>query len=1078
MKSIHLFLFVFLVLGISNSTIAQKDDQLVAFTNYGSCYQGLKYLRGKIVWEADFESLEKIADREYIPSNPYQYTPRYYWIAEKNGSFGVINPDGELILPFRFTKIKSACPMREGLIAFDDSASYLFSNQGDIELKFDGYSWFEITPNGYIVAKNGQFGFLDLEMNTVLPVEYEYLAPETVQHASEVISEITSDRFIKTRKGKQSAIFDLKQDQWVIPHTTDAIESIWVAPCSESDALFQLLNEQKTNFRILKSDGKVAYSGDRSIADEIRLAPLDSCGTYSYQHAYFDYETSMKVVDLTTGNLSSEYPLIHPLDGYSIFFEKKKWGVLDPSLNELGRFKYPKSTQKFTPRTGLSNRLQAEYKFYTYFDENYQEYFSRSGRLTDSVLVTYEREPAKDQYDYGRDLYGLINFRTGKTTESKYDGLGRYEYKGRTIYWCSHIRNPFDELYAYTAKLDIYNTDLQCIKTYSGTINLERIAYKSSRQHLIIDWNGSFGVINPLGEAIIPIVFDQCRRITIKSIDQSNRDILFLAKKEGEHPLIFDFNGNLLIDKDYRAFESKGHFLIAYCEDKLKDIYDSRGNVLLEDFKDLRYSSRVDNFGKCIGFDNKEGVIPTTCTYFTKGDQLYEFREGKMHLLDGNFLKFKENYCYFLEWIIIDRSGKVISTNPQGVSKLTWTYRREHPNECSTYLDEYPVPEKQTRNIVPQKRKPYTPPRKQFVWKQHNRDNPNEWYLYNGNGVLMYREPFEYPMPEEGFYGGVFMQNGKYGYFDSKYNQYLEAKYDYIFPPAPITLKSGSWQIHHRNSGKVSPEFDDISLDYRNFLHFVFTDGKIGVINDSMEFVIPLTDSANLVNNYDLVKLLDLRGYSGQTRMYVYNNLVFNGKPSTVYKRINNTHILEQVSLNSTRNNLLKFSPIDLNRADIPTGFRDKVMYYNENQTIRERRAKFANRYYYSEMTLTWKRNWTDQSWGLLVREELKFKEFFNYKIVGDKLIPIDIHDLLKSDEKSVAKLNALLTKKLTEIQAFGENCTDINEKVEQLKQKFTIHNGTEFVFYWQNIGGFIISVKISDIEDLLLEPKKFKEKS
>ncbi|MFK7783989.1 MAG: WG repeat-containing protein [Crocinitomicaceae bacterium] len=1074
MKVFYLFLFV--ILGIAPNAHAQDDLQLIAFTNYGSCYQGLKTEKGNIIWPADFESLEKITDYEYVPTNPYHYMMRYYWIAEKNGYFGLINPDGEQILPFRFNKIKSAYPLRTGVIASDDSASYLFSNNGELKLKLDGSSWFEITPKGYIFEKNGQFGFLDEELREILPVEYDQLTFEIIQHSSEGIREVVSNRFIRTRKDLQTSIFDLTQDKWVVSKTNDLIEAIWVTHCSESDALFHLTNEHHTNFVVLKSDGKVASSGSKSIANDIILTSIDSCGTRSHQLAYFENEESMKVADLKRNNLSQEFPLIYPLDGYSVFFEKKKWGVLDPYLNELGRFKYPKSVKKYAPRKELSKRNQAEDKFYLYFAEGYHEYFSQTGLLTDSVLVTYEYSE-ENQHNYGSEQWGLFNFRTGKTTKKKYNGLGRYEYKGSTIYWCNEGVSHGEMGYE-TMKIDIYNSELERINEFSGKIYLERVSSRSDRGHQVIILNEKMGVINPFGEELIPIEYDECRRMEVRSINHKKRDVLFVVRKNGESPRIFDYNGKILINENHTRFESKGQYLMAYRKDGLKDVYDSKGNLLLKGFKHQRNSTRIDKFGKCIGFDNKDGLIPNACTYFTKDDKLIEFRGGKMYELDENFFQFEANYCYFLEWIIINKAGKIVTTDPKGVSKLSMDYRREYPNECSTYLNEYPIPEKQKRKTKPQKQKPSTPRKKQYIWKQHNRNNPNEWFLYNGNDVLMYPESFEYPLPEESFYGGVFMQNGKYGYFDSKYNQYLEAEYDYIFPPAPITLKNGSWQIHHRNSGKVSPEFDQISLDYRNYLHFVFKDGKIGVINDSMEFIIPLTDSVDLVTNYDLVKLLSLKGYTGQTRMHIVNNLVYNGKPSKVYRKINNIHILEQVTLNSTENNLLKFSPIDLNRADIPTGFRDKVMYYNINQTIRERRPKYANRYFYSEMTLTWTRNWKDQRWGLLIREEFKYKEFFNYKIVGDKLVPIDINDLFKSDEKSVAKLNALLIEKLTKIQAFGENCTDINDKVEQLKQKFIIHNGRELVFYWQNAGGFIISLNITEIEDLLLEPQKFKEKS
>lgn len=1069
-------LLFFLAICFSLTLRAQTEKSVVAFTNYGSCYQGLKYENGKILWEADFESLEKIYDYENRT-----YPPRYYWIAEKNGYFGLIDPEGVQVLPFRFNRIQSAYPWRNGIIASDDSGSYLYSNSGEIELTLAGYSWFEITPNGYIVEKNGQRGFLDLELNQVLPTEYDQLVFETVQQASEGMSPIASTRFIRIEQDHQTAIYDLKNQKWIIPKTSEFIDPHWVQPCSESDAVFHLSNDTNHTFRIVRSHGNEVFSGANSINAEILLTPLDSCGTLSHQLMYIYTDESTEVVSLKTGKRSENHSLVYPLDGYSILFEKKKWGVLDPDLNLLGRYKYPKTNESYNVRKGTSLRRQAEFLFYQYFAWDYYEWFSQIGILTDSVLITSQPDNSERKDDYYGDNYGLFNFHSGKNVKTTYDGITLYDFQGKTIYWATNVFFFGYETGVEIKKLDIYDTDLNKVKSFSGSIYLERIPPQNSRNRFIISSNQKMGVINPLGEEIIPIIYDECYRKEIRSIDDiAKKEPIFIANKKGEPTTIYDFHGNKLVEKQYWEITIHGQLLIASREDHIKDIYDSKGNLLLEGFKYQRDSPRIDEFGKCIGFDNPERLLVSNCTYFTKGDQVYEFRQGKMYLLDENFFQFNQNYCFFLEWIIIDKTGKIVTTHPKGVTVQSYHYKQEHPSECSTYLDEYPIPEppkKETNRYVPPQR-PYTPPKKLYTWKQHDRNKPDEWFLYNQNDVLMYPESFEYPLAEDGFYGGVFMQNGKYGYFDSKYNQYLPAEHDYIYPPWPLTLKNGKWQIHHRNSGKVSPEFDDISIDYRASLHFVFNDGKIGVINDSMEFIIPLTDSANLVSNYDLVKLLHLKGYSNnrQAKTFVYNNLVYNAQPSEVYRKINNINILEQVTLKSTKNNLLEFSPIDLNRADIPTGFRDKNFFYNANQTNRERIPMHANRYYYSEMTYTWNQSIQYNRLSYYTHYQFKFKEFFNYKIVGNELVPIQFGDLFKSDEKSVDKLNKIILEKLTKIQAFGENCADIDTKVDELKQKFAIRSGQEIILYWQAIGGFTIHLTFSEIEELLLEPKKLKD--
>lgn len=141
MKSFYLILFF--TFGVLFP--AETQTGLKTFTNYGSCYQGLKDEKGKILWPADFESLKKIWNFTYTI-----YPREYCWIAEKNGSLGLINPQGELILPFTYSKI-GAVP--KGIIAANNNAVSLFSYQGEIILEFDDYSWLHPTSTGYIVEK-------------------------------------------------------------------------------------------------------------------------------------------------------------------------------------------------------------------------------------------------------------------------------------------------------------------------------------------------------------------------------------------------------------------------------------------------------------------------------------------------------------------------------------------------------------------------------------------------------------------------------------------------------------------------------------------------------------------------------------------------------------------------------------------------------------------------------------------------------------------------------------------------------------------------------------------------------------
>lgn len=1058
MKIIYLLLFLLFVLVQSIS--AQNDTQLKAFTNYGSCYQGLKTENGKIIWPADFESLRKVWNYEYEV-----YPRKFNWIAERNGSFGFIDTEGKRVLPFVYSKMEVVF---EGIIATDDSAAYLFSHKGELKLKLDGYSWLRPTPGGYYVLKGDKYGFLDLNSQVILAPEYDVVYFSQIVQPDEGIQEVLSDRFLTVEQDNQKAIFDIKKKQWVVPFTTDFIYPYWATNCAGSDALFHLYSHDNNTAGIVNSNGiQVLPFVEPNPPTTIEMTPLDSCGTQSHQLVYLEKHEKMQAVNGKTGKFSKKYSELFPLQGYSVFFEKKYWGVLDPELNELGQHKYPKVRfSDFELQENAPQQYKAKDRFGLYFNGQYQ--YPRIP--VDSVLITRDQHLNKDE-QYPSERFGIVNFRTGKRIKAKYEHIAYKDYQEQAIYWAFETYDYERELGTIIEQLDIFNTDLKLIKQFKGKLIIEATYRRNHKDHLIILTDGKSGVINPLGEEIIPIIYNKCHRLEVLSTENITKTITLFVANNGEKHLLFDYNGNVILDADYLGYTPREDLVLALRKDHLYDLYDANGKLILSEVR-TEYGAhpRINEYGKCIGIEDKERFTVRNCTYFTKGDHVYEFREGNMYLLDESFFKFTENYCYFLEWIIIDSKGKIVTTNPQGVSRRNsdWQYKRDHPSECSYFLDEYPVPKKENKRTTSN----YTPPLKKYVWKLHDANKPNEWFLYNQQGELTYSEPFEYPLKERIFSGGVFKQNGKFGYFDSKYNQVLPAEYDFIFPRPLLSLKDGMWQIHDIENGKVSQHFDGISLDYFNHLRFVFKDGKIGLLNDAFELEVPLTDSAEFVNKYDLTKLLKFSGHYNYKKTHIVSDLIFNGSPTSVYRSINNYHIVERAYLHSTFNHVMKFTPIDQYRNDLPHGIRNMVLYHNPIQKVVQRRPKYCNQYYYSEMTLTRNNSWSTDVWARSNDDRYKQKQWFNYKIEGNRLVKINLDDVLKSDAVSQAKLNEMMIKELTRIQAFGENCTDIESKLEQLKQNFLL-DGSKITFFWDEYAGFQLQFRLSELKEIIRYPNR-----
>lgn len=1051
MKSFYIILLFTLTLMFRVDS--QTNPALKSFTNYGSCYQGLKSAKGKVVWPADFESLKQIWDNNYTT-----YPRHYFWVAEKNGSFGLIDPSGKLIIPFNYSRF-AAYP--NGIIAADDSAAYLFSSTGEMTLKLSGYSWIRPTSKGYIIEREGKFGFTGFRLNEILSTDYDQISFCQIQRRGEAYKEIVSNRFLRIEKDEEKGIFDLIQNKWIIPWTTDYIYANWIVSCQESDAIFHLSNNDSPETRIINSSGIQILQYNHPRYSRLELTPLDSCGTKSHQFAYIEENSKMKILNLKTGKYSNEHLEIYPAHGYSIFFDKKNWGVIDTGFVELKQIAYPRYNQDWlsdmleSPQISIAQE-RASILFNQYYNDR-----------IDSVLITRKEIKPTKKDDNERERFGLVNFRTGKRIKAKYQQIEIWKQDNQTLYWAF---NYTDESHSYTSdllNLDIYNSDLQLLNKLENGLDLEFSYHDAKKKGVIIESNEKWGVIAHNGEQIIPIIYQNCKRFTFPTDKTySSYYSIFFVEKEMLSGVIDD-KGKLIIPIKYKRLVYNDGLIQALREDGLFDIFDTHGNNIIQGIASWNFQARTDEFGKCISEKGKSSFTPMTCVYFTKDDDLYSYFNGKLEVLDETFFNFTENYCYFHQWILIDQKGKILSHKPSGISKFYVSYQRDYPSECSKYVDEYPVPIRKTK----QRTDPDLS--KQFTWKQHDTKKPNEWFLYDGYGEILYSEPFEYPLKETDFHGGAFKQNGKFGFFDSDYTQYLSAEFDYLYPMGPLTYKDGFWRVHDKNSNRVSEEFDHVTLNKKNKLRFVFKDGQIGLLNDSLDLEVPLTDSAEFLKKYDLVKLLNYSGHYNYKKRHSVHDIIFLGEPKELYRTINNYHILEKAYYNSTENELLKYSHIDKRRQNLPSGLKNLEFYHNPTSTRIQRRPKYYNKNFYCEMTLTWELRWSSDrsSFGRL-EDRYKNRKLFNYKIVGNNLVKIDLDDIIKTDPASVAKLNKLLTEELTRIQAFGDNCTDLESKLEQLKSNFLIE-GYRIVFYWGDRGGFQVEIVFNDLKDILRYPKK-----
>ncbi len=171
--------------------------------------------------------------------------------------------------------------------------------------------------------------------------------------------------------------------------------------------------------------------------------------------AYLVENQKMSVTNLKTGKSSKQYPEIHPAGGYSIFFEKKKWGILDTNLSEVKRFTYPKSAKdEMGNWENIALHRAAEWRFHLIFSEYHNE-------QPDRILITRKTiDQTKNQDHLGMDeIYGLLDLQTGKQIDVDYHWIGEVNFNGENYYWAYKYKNYSFESNPEYLYIDIYDSD-------------------------------------------------------------------------------------------------------------------------------------------------------------------------------------------------------------------------------------------------------------------------------------------------------------------------------------------------------------------------------------------------------------------------------------------------------------------------------------------------------------------------------------------------------------------------------------------------------------------------------------------
>lgn len=1032
-----------------------QNPNLIPFVVYKDCLYGLKNYSGKIVWKAELDEVKSLV----IKWKGYNEEPEIVlWLAKKYGRYGILDQKGKLVVPFEYKNIRTD---RDSMIVAsrEEKIVDLYDYACVRTNTISGYDDLFGEDQGYRVVKDRKWGFLDTNFQQVLPPEYDAVKiPYMASGNGYSDKNIYSERYLEVKQNDKFGMYDRYTGKMVVQPVYDDLHPQWyVAVCASSTASFLTFKSENSEHGFIDENGDQVLKLHKKSFD-IVVTPSDSCGLEALVNLYYRNESG-KMIGLngTTNQRSSEYDELAAFGARSVFKNGKEWGVLDTTMQVVF------SSKKYTPL--FESLIYYEHPYYFGNVKTYDRRPSFSGLMwSDNVIFisdTTRGLPRKKNDHSCAYPVGMIHYLTGKVIPPKYAKIQAVHCNGNTVFWAFKGTVTCMEMGDHLLGVDIYDDELKLLRSFNKYVDIPNTEVTLNDLFIIHDDEfEKCGAINYRGEEIVPVEYSSYYPIKIPDKNTYNPTRVLYAFYNDRRSGIFRSDGQVLIPFRHGRIESAQGILLAGIGDSSLACYDIDGNMLLDDCDYSIQAAALNEQGTCL-VPYEYGESPAKSTYIFRGKEIYRIVNSQLQRVDSTTFQFNTNYLLFAYGHAINRKGELVKFNFR-----TCYFPR---NACSLgFNDEseivYQEP-KQTSSYTP----PPTPAKKRdFEWKPVYEKGKvlKGWGVYNSSGILLHNQLFDYPVNVKTPQTALFHTNGKFGVFNESFQIMHEPKYDYIYPYKGYLMYSdSSWRWYSSKTGTFSEAYDVISVYPFGDKQFIFHQGKIGVLNDSLRWVIPLTDSVELVKNANLCKVLDIKEKVGPSISPKTLGLILNGTPEKLYRQRNNALIIQAAYHYSTAVDPMEIDPVDdYYSAKIP----DKVSFtLRSGKRLGQRRVHVATSSFLTEEH-TFCEYTSNSRWYCAERK------LFNYRIVNGAFVLLQFEDVFKTDQASVSKLDELLLETITENQTFGAHCTDIQAHIAELKKNFLMTTyGVEFY----KTEGFDLNLVFDyrDIQFLLKEPEKWK---
>jgi hypothetical protein len=1034
-KKLFVFFFILLIHWID--LYAQKE--LVPYMDYSRCLTGFKSNSGARIWEPEFEFVQPCSLHGFDPKD---YT--HWLVKHQSGLLGLLDEKGKMVIPFVYEELTSC--RNELFIAKKEGRCGIIRADGSVVVAFL-YEEIILTEYGYRLMKNGVLGIMDSNFKVLLEPQYQLISCSYLHSNMDARDTDSKMNFIITLNGKDG-VFD-RQTGLIIEPAYSWIKTCWKDDHIDGSVSGYIVHDSLRRSGLLTPTGELVVPFQKGDI-EVFSWQLDSLGVNAVSYAIIHQIDGEFACHLNNKISSKRYDRLLPFGARLLYFEGTEWGVLDSNLRELARYERYPSNEELYHVYNQNHCYSTQYESTKYF---------RNGMLwSDDVMFTYKPQKKDIDKRYTEYKIGLVNYITNKSITPKYDQIWRRVADNKVYYWAFSEPKENNKEVVETKndqRVDVYDERMRKI----GSQHYFKLRYDhysdynslhTKRLTVLENNEGYLGALSIDGELVIPFIY--------RSYSKINERTNFYVFGDFEKKGLFDGSGKEILPVEYEEINMFVDSTLYVTKDNVKSLYSFDLKVIIDSVSYFCVSEHLDRNGKALALNATRTEVNRPYV-IVKNGLFYLYENGQLVKGDSTRFDFSNEYLLVGYRLSINKRGQVF------YSDMT---KPKDPVNTSKWIDTDP---RSIPIVLYKKQQP------SLYWvKEANFTNPKStsWHLYDSlKKKVIHPIDFEFPIVSNSPISYIFKSNGLFGILSKDYTIAVPAVYEYIYIThiGYALLQNEKWQLYNGRDGFFSEAFDGIGTRWNKKGSFVFNENKVGMLNNQFKWVLPMTDTSELIKSANLLNFLEIKGLEIADEIYEYEGYVYNAIPENVYKKLNNRRVLEMNYERSTACQVLDFEiePIPYNHFS-SCRLETKRFSLRNKQLVQNRSVYCFSKHFYAEIIhkkTVYSSSSSDKDWKYAERT------IRNYALKKDSLVVVELKDILQTDSQSMELLNELIKKEINRLQPFGLTCTNLEGIIETMKNDFIL---TKYgiMFPASEQYDFAVTVYFSDVKTILKEPWKF----